>query len=170
VRTYAFRPATRADAERIAAVTYEGFETYRAFAPEGWNPPSAGEELERLLQLIGEDHVWYLVAEHDNVVVGHVGFLPADSLSWATVDDPGLAHFRQLFVVRAHWGTGLATRLHAAAIDEARARGFTGMRLFTPAAQDRARRFYEREGWALARPPEFEERIGLEIAEYRRSL
>ena len=88
----------------------------------------------------------------------------------ATVDDPGLAHFRQLFVTRAHWGTGLATRLHAAALDEARLRGFTAMRLFTPAAQERARRFYEREGWALARPPAFEERIGLDIAEYHRAL
>ena len=44
------------------------------------------------------------------------------------------------------------------------------MRLFTPAAQARARRFYEREGWALARPPAFDERIGLDIAEYRRAL
>ena len=33
--------------------------------------------------------------------------------------DPRLAHFRQLFVARAHWGSGLATRLHGAAIAEA---------------------------------------------------
>jgi hypothetical protein len=44
------------------------------------------------------------------------------------------------------------------------------MRLFTPSGQKRARRFYEREGWWLARPPAFDERIGLEIAEYRRAL
>ena len=29
-------------------------------------------------------------------------------------------------------------------------RSFTRMRLFTPALQARARRFYEREGWVLA--------------------
>ena len=29
----------------------------------------------------------------------------------------------------------------------ARGRGYAWMRLFTPAAQARARRFYEREGW-----------------------
>ena len=75
-----------------------------------------------------------------------------------------------LFVTREHWGTGLARRLHAAAIDEARARGFTGMRLFTPGGQQRARRFYEREGWSLARPPPFDEPLGLEIAECRRAV
>jgi GNAT superfamily N-acetyltransferase len=166
---YAFRAATTDDAEAMVAVAVEGFSGYRAFAPAGWVAPSASEELERLRHLLADDDVWYRVAEHEGEIVGHVGFLPA-RLSFARLDDPGLAHFRQLFVRTAHWGTGLATRLHAAAIDEARARGFHAMRLFTPAGQDRARGFYEREGWALARPPAFDERIGLEIAEYRRAL
>ncbi len=166
---YAYRIATPADAEQIIAVTMEGFETYHAFAPQGWRPPSASDESERLQGMLGKDHVWYRVAERDGELVGHVGFLPADR-TFAPAGDPDLAHFRQLFIARAHWGTGLATELHGSAIDEARARGFTAMRLFTPAAQERARRFYEREGWALARPPAFDERIGLEIAEYRRAL
>jgi GNAT superfamily N-acetyltransferase len=168
-KQYALRTATVDDAAAMVAVTAEGFSGYRSFAPEGWVAPSASEELERLRDLLADDDVWYRVAEHDGDIVGHVGFLPG-RLSFAGTDDPGLAHFRQLFVRTAHWGTGLATRLHAAAIDEARARGFTAMRLFTPAGQGRARRFYEREGWSLARPPAFDERIGLEIAEYRRAL
>jgi GNAT superfamily N-acetyltransferase len=167
--TYAFRAATPTDAERITAVTMEGFATYRAFAPESWTPPPAADERARLLSLLAEDWAFYRVAEHDGELVGHVGFLPAER-TFAPTGDPGLAHFRQLFVTRAHWGTGLAVQLHGAAIAEARARGFTAMRLFTPAPQARARRFYEREGWALARPPAFDERIGLEIAEYRRTL
>jgi GNAT superfamily N-acetyltransferase len=169
VSGYAFRAATPSDAERITAVTMEGFETYRAFAPEGWTPPPADDERARLLGLLAEDWVWYRVAEHDGELVGHVGFLPAER-TFAPAGDPALAHFRQLFVARAHWGTGLAAQLHGAALAEARARGFTAMRLFTPAPQARARRFYEREGWALARPPAFDERIGLDIAEYRRAL
>jgi GNAT superfamily N-acetyltransferase len=169
VSEYALRAATAGDADAMVAVTAEGFETYRSFAPDGWTPPSASQELERLLRLLGDGDVWYQVAEHEGELVGHVGFLPAER-TFAPVGDPGLAHFRQLFVTRAHWGRGLATRLHAAAIDEARARRFTGMRLFTPGGQERARRFYEREGWSLARPPAFDERIGLEIAEYRRAL
>jgi GNAT superfamily N-acetyltransferase len=167
---YAFRAATANDVGRMVEVTVEGFEGYRSFAPEGWTPPSASAEAERLMGLLADEHVWYLVAEHEGELVGHVGFLPADRLSFARVDEPGLVHFRQLFVTRGHWGTGLARRLHAAAVDEARARGFSGMRLFTPAGQERARRFYEREGWSLAGPPAFDERIGLQIAEYRRAL
>ena len=167
---YALRTPTVDDAVAMVAVTVEGFSGYRSFAPDGWVAPSASEELERLRHLLADDDVWYQVAEHEGELVGHVGFLPADRLSFARIDDPGLVHFRQLFVTRAHWGTGLAHRLHAAAIDEARARGFIAMRLFTPAGQGRARRFYEREGWSLARPPAFDERIGLEIAEYRRAL
>jgi GNAT superfamily N-acetyltransferase len=166
---YAFRAPTVDDAAAMVAVTVEGFSGYRSFAPGGWAPPSAFEELERLRHLLADDDVWYRVAEHEGELVGHVGFLPS-RLSFARIDDAGLAHFRQLFVRTAHWGTGLATRLHAAAIDEALARGFDAMRLFTPAGQRRARRFYEREGWSLARPPAYDERLGLEIAEYRRAL
>jgi GNAT superfamily N-acetyltransferase len=166
---YALRPPTVDDAAAMVAVTVEGFSGYRSFAPAEWVAPSATEELERLRHLLVDDDVWYRVAEHEGELVGHVGFLPS-RLSFARIDDAGLAHFRQLFVRTAHWGTGLATRLHAAAIDEARARGFDAMRLFTPAGQRRARRFYEREGWSLARPPAYDERLGLEIAEYRRAL
>jgi GNAT superfamily N-acetyltransferase len=169
VSEYAFRAAVPADAERMVAVTVEGFESYYSFAPAAWSPPSREDERERLGRLLADGDVWYQVAERDGQLVGHVGFLPA-TRSLKPADDPAMAHFRQLFVARAHWGTGLATTLHAAAIREAVARGFATMRLFTPALQTRARRFYEREGWVLARPPAFEELIGLDMAEYRRSL
>ena len=167
---YAFREAVAGDVEPMVAVTVAGFETYRAFAPEGWELPSTADEIERLEGLLGEDHVWYLVAEHEGELVGHVGFLAADRLEFAPVDDPRVAHVRQLFVAPAHWGTGLARRLHAAAIDEARARGFTALRLFTPAGQERARRFYEREGWQMTVAPFYDGRIGFEIVEYRYAL
>jgi hypothetical protein len=44
------------------------------------------------------------------------------------------------------------------------------MRLFTPAEQQRARRFYEREGWSAVTEAYLEEPLGLEIVEYRRPL
>jgi GNAT superfamily N-acetyltransferase len=68
------------------------------------------------------------------------------------------------------WGSGLASRLHAAACDEAAARGYTAMRLFTPADQARARRFYEREGWAVAGEPFVHDELRLAMVEYRRAL
>jgi GNAT superfamily N-acetyltransferase len=169
VTDYAFRRAVIDDARAMGEVAAEGFQTYCAFAPAGWSPPSTENEIERLQTLLGDDDVWYLVAERDDEVVGHAGFLPA-ARAHRAVDDPALAHFRQLFVRTAHWGTGLATRLHAAAIDAAAARGFGALRLFTPAGQARARRFYEREGWRLAGRPAIDEHIGFEVAEYRYAL
>jgi hypothetical protein len=50
------------------------------------------------------------------------------------------------------------------------ARGFTAMRLFTPAAQARARRFYEREGWTAAGEPSDELDFGMPLVEYRRAI
>ena len=64
------------------------------------------------------------------------------------VDDPQLGHLLMLFVRQAHWGTPVARTLHAAMLEAAAERGFTELRLFTPAGQRRARRFYEREGWS----------------------
>ena len=43
------------------------------------------------------------------------------------------------------------------------------MRLYTPAGQARARRFYEREGFAAAGGPQ-DRGLGLPVIEYRRPL
>jgi GNAT superfamily N-acetyltransferase len=62
----------------------------------------------------------------------------------------------------------VAAELLAAAVAEARQRGFQRMRLLTPRDHARARRFYEREGW---RPTGVEldrgsTLLGLAIVEY----
>jgi putative acetyltransferase len=159
------RPATADDAPALLGAMLEGFETYRSFAPPGWEPTPV--PLGAMRERIVSSAAWMLVAEDDGLA-GHVGFL-ASAESGHPDPDPELAHLWQLFVRRAQWGSGLATDLLARAIDEARARGFARMRLFTPAGQARARRFYEREGWRLVR--EFDEpRLGLDMAEYRRDL
>jgi hypothetical protein len=64
----------------------------------------------------------------------------------------------------------LAYRLHGAACEAAAARGYTAMRLFTPAGQARARRFYEREGWTLVDGPYPDEELRMDVVEYRRTL
>ena len=83
------------------------------------------------------------------------------------VDDPALGHVSNLFVRRDRWGSGLARALHAAAVAAARDRGFTELRLFVAAGQARARRFYEREGWAAAGAPFDDPVPGLTMVEYR---
>ena len=81
-----------------------------------------------------------------------------------------LAHLRNLFVGRDFWGTGLARTLNAAAVEAARERGYEELRLFTPARQERARRFYEREGWLPVGEPFHDPGPDLALVEYRYAL
>jgi ribosomal-protein-alanine N-acetyltransferase len=115
--------------------------------------------------------VWCQVAEADDGLVGHVALTPASLHAMYPIDDPTLAHLWQMFVRRDHWGSGIATRLHDAVLDEARRRSYTEFRLYTPAKQLRARGFYEREGWRAVGDPFDEETLGgMELIEYRRPL
>jgi GNAT superfamily N-acetyltransferase len=70
-----------------------------------------------------------LVAERDGMCVGVAG-----------LEGEWLDGF---YVVPAHWGTGLADELHAAAV------GRGVRRLWCLEENRRARRFYEKRGWML---------------------
>jgi GNAT superfamily N-acetyltransferase len=166
---WSLRTATPRDAERIVTVLIEGFESYRSFAPPGWEPPDPQAELKRLRAFLANEEVWCLLAEEGGEMAGHVAIMPARVHPHPSRDD-AMAHFWQLFVRQPWWGTGLASALHAQAVREAGARGFTSMRLFTPAAQARARRFYEREGWTPAGAPFDDLDFGMPLVEYRRAI
>jgi GNAT superfamily N-acetyltransferase len=164
------RPATTSDADALAETVFEGFASYREFAPDGWQPPDRLElAIGIAVRLRSDDqHAW--VAEDDGgTIAGQVAYVPA-ARSRHPVHDPALAHLGQLFVRRAHWGTGLAADLLRVAVADAIERDFAGMRLFTPAGHARARRFYEREGWTVQGEPLLEQPLGLELIEYRRPL
>jgi GNAT superfamily N-acetyltransferase len=163
------RAGTVADAERLARAVIEGFDVYREFSAPGWEPPPVADEVAMLRGLLAEDTTWCRLAESGGRVVGQVTFLPA-ARSAMPVDDPALAHLRNLFVDREHWGTGLARELHDAAIAAARERGFERMRLYTPARHGRARRFYEREGWVQAGEELYLPGPDLVVVEYRNTL
>ena len=163
------RSGTVADADRLAGAVIEGFEVYREFSAPGWEPPPAAEEVELLRGLLAEETTWCLLAESEGRVVGQVTFLPA-ARSAMPVDDPELAHLRNLFIDRELWGSGLARELHDAAVEAARERGFARMRLYTPARHGRARRFYEREGWVPAGEEFHAVGPDLVMVEYRNTL
>jgi GNAT superfamily N-acetyltransferase len=70
---------------------------------------------------------------------------------WALVDPDGFVAVEDgwleaMYVRPAAWGTGLADRLHAAAVEELARRGDSA-RLWVLEGNRRARRFYERHGW-----------------------
>jgi GNAT superfamily N-acetyltransferase len=76
-----------------------------------------------------------------------------DGGGWATLDgedgfvavDP--PWLEALYVAPSAWGSGVADRLHDAAVAELRARGVERARLWVLEENHRARRFYERHGW-----------------------
>lgn len=164
---YNIRPATHDDAPALARLIADAFEDYISISPPGWTPHEHPVAEERELLAVGD--VTALVAAPGGVLAGTVLHRPA-STSRLQSGDPGLVHFVRLFVDPAWHGSGLARLLHQRAVEDCRARGFTSMVLFTPHAQGRARRFYEREGWTHVADDFADERFGMPTAEYRYDL
>jgi GNAT superfamily N-acetyltransferase len=144
-----------------------GVDTYADFAP-GWTRPPRFDEAneQRLERVMPEPTFVGLMAEADGKAIAYV-------ILWQAYagDDPpepieGLAHLSQLFVLPDWWGTGVATELLDQAVSKARGLGFGRMRLFTPRDHERARRFYEREGWRPTGDERFGPELGLQIVEY----
>jgi GNAT superfamily N-acetyltransferase len=166
--------ATADDIEALLANLRAGFETYVEFAPAGWQPPEP--QPDKLLTPLAENTTWALLATVDGGTAGHVAFTPSrgnpfeDPGGWREAPaNPGEAHLWQLFVLPQHWGHGVAGLLHTAALEEMSTRDYQRARLFTPAGNARARRFYERRGWLAGRALHDPD-LGLELVEYRVEL
>jgi GNAT superfamily N-acetyltransferase len=166
---FVYTRVTPDDAGEVVATVLAGFETYRGFAPPDWTPPPDVGALDLTRKRLGDDDVWGLLARTTSGgPAGHVTFSASTRSRWPGGADH-LAHLWQLFVREPYWGTGVAATLHRGAMQEAGRRGYTAMRLYTPIAQARARRFYEREGWVLEDEP-VETPMGMPLVEYRRAL
>jgi GNAT superfamily N-acetyltransferase len=164
------RRVTVHDARELRATVAEGFESFRAWAAPGWDPPLTGFELSSYREALARPSLWGLIAVDGGEVAGHVTVVQAREREEPRADIPGMAHLWQLFVRPRWWGTGLAVRFNALAVEESARRGYDTMRLFTPAGNARARAFYEREGWSTFGEPAFEPFLALDIVQYRRSL
>lgn len=166
------------DVAAIEAHAQAGLDGYAAFAGPDWRPPRLADERARTRELLSDPGTWAMIATRAAGSAGHVAFFPGRERSlsarpgdWrARPVVPGLAQLWQLFVLEPWWGTALADRLHVAARTAMVARGMTRARLYTPAGQHRARRFYERRGWRAAGEPEWNEGLALELVEYRLEL
>ena len=172
--SWSIRPAAPGDAGAVITLLGDGFATYREFAPPDWEAPAVGPEMELVTErFLGDDRVWYVVAEDASGHAGQCGFAPAHQRRNMQGDPiPGVAHLWQLFVRRDLWGSGLSADLHDRALAAMRERGFTRARLLTPVAQARARAFYERRGWREApfSVEDAEPLAGLPVMEYRIEL
>lgn len=166
------------DVEILIENVRVGFDTYTDFAPAGWTPPRVADERKRTIDLLTDRDTWALVAEINGEPVGHVGLTSArerpggggSAADWRDrAQIPDMVHLWQLFVLPHWWGSGVAGVLHREFVAEAVGRGYRRGRLYTPAAHERARRFYERRGWRSL-GEQLNPELGLAVAEYRIAL
>jgi GNAT superfamily N-acetyltransferase len=156
------RPPAGDDVPGIAALVAACDETYRTWAPPGWEPPPPGRELDRWRGRITDGSWWTRIAvEPSSRVVGLVCFtqavvqrtLPAPpgrpgvSEGVLTVEPiPGRAHVSAVFTHPERWREGIAAGLLAIAEDAMRGEHYREVQLWTP-REAPARRFYEAAGW-----------------------
>jgi GNAT superfamily N-acetyltransferase len=165
---WTLRPATLADAERLARCVADGFASYREFAPPDWEPPSYELQLRLFERALPEAEVYCLLAESEGELAGLVAIQPG---SFAPMRLPEQAAFLwRLFVEPQFHGAGVAKVLHDEGLREVGERGCSAIHLLAAAGQARARRFYEREGWVLRGEPFVQEGFGMEVVEYRRPI
>jgi GNAT superfamily N-acetyltransferase len=154
------------DAGNIVELVHDCFEEYREIAPPGWDPPADRRgPRERMEVALARSTTGGVVGEAAGAHAGHVLWIPAVESERMSTSDPEVAYLWELFVARAHRGSGLATRLLADAV-EASLEGYAEMRLLTPRDQARARRFYEREGWSFMGDWGVDSELRLPIVEY----
>lgn len=142
-----YRDATAADAPAIRAVYLESFNAVfqHLYAVEDYDAFIAGQT-EATFRAQLEDRAYaFRLAQAAN---GPVGFcklgppsLPYDPAGRTCIE------LRQLYLLDAAQGTGVANALMAWAFDEARARGAAEMWLSVFSGNPRARRFYARHGF-----------------------
>jgi GNAT superfamily N-acetyltransferase len=165
------RIAVPDDAPALAETTRLGFDSYREWADQGWEPPPHALEVRAIRERLRQETTWCAMAiEPGGEHAGHVGITHAADRARPHVRLPQRAHLWMLFVRPPWWGTGLARRLHQVGLEEAARQGYESIRLYTPYGATRARAFYEREGWELASGAFSEPLLGLDLVEYRRGL
>lgn len=143
----AIRPVTEADVPAVVAAQVAGWRAaYAGIVPDDYlrdiSPPAwVARHLDRLRARPPREA--YLLAEVNGRTAGFVragecrdgDHGPATGEVWAIYVDP------------AHWDTGVGHALLDAALDALRRAGFTAATLWVLEANDRARRFYARNGF-----------------------
>ena len=146
----AIRRATEADLDRVAEIRTRSWQAaYRGILDdETLDALDVAEEADRWRGFWPEfprNGSTLLVAEDDGAIVGYA--LVRDRCR----DDPPGEAVGELITIYLHpeaWGGAAGQVLFAAAVDVLRRAGCRAAVLWTFSANGRARRFYERNGWA----------------------
>jgi len=112
-------------------------------------------------QILADPAQTALVAEDD---AGHI-------VGWCTVapsrDADADGELWGIYVLADAWGSGVGTALMAAGVEALREAGYREVILWVLEDNPRARRFYEREGWALDGSRKEDEFLGVKVTEVR---
>lgn len=154
------RRARADDAEALASVHIAAWQTaYRDIFPtaflDGLDELARARWFERIIG--GGRPV--LVADTGMSVVGFC--LPGQS------DDPGWGEVHAIYVQPEHWGAGHGRALLTEGEGEIFAMGLTRAMLWVIEQNVRARSFYERQGWSVAKPFRIEEIGGVQVTQVR---
>jgi GNAT superfamily N-acetyltransferase len=130
---------TCTDAALIAEIHLAAVEVaYRPFFP-GSHPPTAAELHDEWVRALADPTAVALVA----IEAGR----PAGSVMTRASTHMPAGELHALHVVPAAWGRGIGSRLHDHALELLAGDGYDTACLWVLAANDRARRMYERRGW-----------------------
>jgi L-amino acid N-acyltransferase YncA len=153
------RPARAEDAARVAEVHVRTWQAAyeHVFGAERLAQLDVARRRALADRLIGEGGV--SVAEQDGVVVGFVSVGPSR-------EEQGAGEVYAIYVAPEEWGSRAGTGLMDAAKAGLR-RSFGEATLWVLEDNPRARRFYEREGWALDGGRREEEFLGVPVPEVR---
>jgi ribosomal protein S18 acetylase RimI-like enzyme len=160
----------RAKLDDAAAIAEVHVRTWQAayehvFGAERLTGVTVEQRLPMWRQILRDAEQTALVAEEGDGIIG-----------WCTVgpsrDDDADGELWGIYVLPDAWGSGAGTALMTAGIEALRASGRREVILWVLEDNPRARRFYEREGWALDGARKDDEFLGVRVTEvrYRRSL
>jgi GNAT superfamily N-acetyltransferase len=159
------------DVDGIAALVGACDNSYREWAPPGWEPPPPGRELDRWRGRVTDGSWWTRIAvERGGRVVGLVCFTQAVASSPPWVEPiVGRGHISAMFTHPDRWREGIAAAMLAAAEAAMREAGYADAQLWTPEDAP-ARRFYEAHGWTHDGRRQWLPDLALPIVAYRKTL
>jgi len=157
------RRARREDARAIAQVHAETWQQAyeHVFGTERLATVSVDARAEQWERILSAGQTDVFVAEDDDD--GIVGFVSTGDSRDADAE----VELYAIYVLPRAWGTEAGTALMRAAVAAMSARATGDAVLWVLEDNPRARRFYEREGWALDGERKEDEYLGLRVAEVR---
>lgn len=139
------RRADPQDAMEVARVHVRSWQAaYRGLLPQSYLDQLRPEDRAARYDFANADPraPQTLVAVDGQAIVGFATFMPSRD-----ADQPDFGELCALYVAPEQWGRGVGAALSAAAREALAKRGFRNALLWVMAGNERAERFYRRDGW-----------------------